>query len=258
VSLNLFNLHNYSTMLNGARELDYSFICFDQVNGNHDNKKKKCLLRHDVDSDVSAALKIANIEYHLGIKSTFFLMTRSPFYNIFSRHNHRFIQEIISLGHSIGLHYDQGFDLNDGRPVSELINLEVTFLEKMFNCKISAVSFHQPSSIFLIDGVDTGDLVNTYDKDKLRNFKYISDSNRKFSPFIDLESEAKVKSVFSNFSSCSVQMLIHPMWWVYTDITTSAVWDKIIINNYNQSQAQIIETELAFGPSRKITIPEFK
>ncbi len=66
-------------------------------------------------------------------------MTRSPFYNVFSRHNHRFIQEIVSLGHGIGLHYDQGFDLNDGRPVSELINLEVTFLEEMFNCKISSL-----------------------------------------------------------------------------------------------------------------------
>ena len=37
-------------------------------------------------------------------------MWRSPIYNLMGRESQKFVEEIINLGHSLGLHYDQGFD----------------------------------------------------------------------------------------------------------------------------------------------------
>ncbi len=105
-----FSKTGYQTLLETALDAGYRFIPFD--NTLHSKQGKCCLLRHDVDVDLGAALEIAKVESVLGIRSTFFLMLRSPLYNLMGRTNSRIVQEIIQLGHWIGLHYDGGFCLD--------------------------------------------------------------------------------------------------------------------------------------------------
>ena len=63
------------------------------------------LWRHDIDSSVHRALKLAKIEKKLGVKSTYFLRLHSEWYNLFEKEVYDKINDIIKLGHYIGLHF---------------------------------------------------------------------------------------------------------------------------------------------------------
>lgn len=71
-----FNLHSYRNMLASALETGYEFISF--VNAKSLNVEASvvnsgtCVLRHDIDVNVNFALKMAKLEYDLGIRSTYF------------------------------------------------------------------------------------------------------------------------------------------------------------------------------------------
>ena len=70
-------------------------------------KGQKCfLIRHDVDWDLELALKIAQLENNLEIKSTYFILVTSELYNILSPSNKKLINKIKNLNHEIGLHFD--------------------------------------------------------------------------------------------------------------------------------------------------------
>ena len=113
-----FNLKNYKNLLHYAKNAGYNFVFFDQIsNFSHKdhsgfgtnivdcNQSASLLLRHDIDADLSAAYKMAKEEAEIGIQSTYFLMWRSPCYNLMSRSNHQFVELILEMGHQIGLHY---------------------------------------------------------------------------------------------------------------------------------------------------------
>ena len=213
------------------------------------------LLRHDVDNDVQAAQNMAFLENKLGIKSTYFLMTRSPVYNLFSRHNRDAVNEILRLGHSIGLHYDQGYDEIRATPTSETIkniNRDCAFLENEFKCKIDAVSFHQPNQKILTSTeFNLEDRVNTYDQTKLKAFEYFSDSNRT----LDWNKlKLKLKTSSTSEQKDNIQLLIHPMWWVYDNIRCADIWNVVLINSINYAMPQLMETERAFGGNRKLGV----
>jgi hypothetical protein len=241
-----FTLNSYSTMLKVGLESGYKFKSFGMARDA--STDLICLLRHDVDADVSAALEMAKIEEALGVKSTYFFMTRSPIYNLMARGNHRAVKEILALGHWIGLHYDQGFDPMSGHTTEEWIEFEAAMIERMFGMKIEAVSFHQPGEAVLQGSVSTGKRINTYSKSHLPGFHYLSDSNRCWRNMHPTEEFAR-----KHFSR--IQLLIHPMWWVYgEEKTTYAVWDKAVESNFVQAQKQFMATEGAYGGARKIII----
>ena len=66
----------------------------------------KIILRHDVDCSLELALKIAEIENHLGIDSTFFILFHLELYNPFSPSASKIINQILKLVHNIGLNYN--------------------------------------------------------------------------------------------------------------------------------------------------------
>ena len=216
--------------------------------------KGRCLLRHDVDADIQAALIMAELEYEIGVSSTYFLMLRSPLYNLMSRHSQLADEQILQLGHEVGLHYDQGFDVLRGyslKQTSEAILHESELLEQQFSTSVAAVSFHQPGSAVLQADIDCGALINTYDRNKLTAFAYYSDSNRRLS--FAKSSQSIEDSITSKFPE-PLQLLIHPIWWVYADSSTEEVWDRAIFSNFQSSQRQLLETESAYGLERVLKI----
>ena len=205
-----------------------------------------CLLRHDVDADLGAAAAMARLERQFGIRSTYFLMTRSPLYNLMSRANHTLVEDIIQCGHWIGLHFDHGFhprlEHSDG-----WIEYEASLLEKLFGISVHAVSFHQPGPEVLRGEVSTGWRVNTYDKQKLAGFSYASDSNRQWL-------WSAPQEIFSSGDHPKLQLLIHPMWWMHPHQTTEDVWDQVIVDNFERAQQQLIACERAYGSPRKLHV----
>jgi hypothetical protein len=243
-----FTLKGYENMLSEGLKNNYAFHSFNEIT--HDHAKKVCYLRHDIDADVQAAYELAMIEKDLGIRSTYFFMMRSPVYNIFSRANHRLVEKIISAGHHLGIHFDENFAANYPADLQKLIDNERKIFETNFGMNTNVVSFHQPSPRILNEEVQLDGLINTYCKSLFRDIHYISDSNKIWKnehPF----------DVFRNSIYEKVQLLIHPMWWVFNkNYTTRAIWKKILIRSFHQKQAQLTETERAYGDSFNLSLAE--
>lgn len=243
-----FTLSAYRDLLETAINSDYKFMAFhdpERFDGN-----KNCLLRHDIDADLGAAVEIAKIEANLGVGATYFLMLRSPIYNLMGRENTRLVQEIIGLGHWLGLHYDEGFYPDTRYKTEEWIALEAGILSRMFGKKIETISFHQPSQNVLNGGIKLKRFVNTYDKNDLPDYFYISDSNMlwKHDPY----------DVFSRSLHRRIHLLIHPLWWNTTmpNLPAQVVWNNAILANLYRSQRQMLATERAFGNPRRFSIEE--
>ena len=62
--------------------------------------------RHDVDLSLSAAQQMARFAELAGVQTTFYLMPRSDWYNLFSREGARTLDVIAECGHRLGLHCD--------------------------------------------------------------------------------------------------------------------------------------------------------
>ena len=152
--MNFFNLENYKLILSRALEVGYEFISFKKVLENKNSNKLfdsdqgLILLRHDIDASLNMALKMALLEKKLNISANYFLMLRSPCYNLLSRYNDFCVEEIAKNGHFLELHYDQGHDEIKGYSILDTqnsIKSQIKVMEEFYYRKINAVSFHQPS-----------------------------------------------------------------------------------------------------------------
>jgi hypothetical protein len=94
-----FDLDHYAEILDAARSGGYRFAFFDR-----EPQPGDLLLRHDVDLSLDAALRMAELEAEAGAAATYFLMTRSEFYNLDSESGASAVERLRSLGHRVGLH----------------------------------------------------------------------------------------------------------------------------------------------------------
>jgi hypothetical protein len=94
-----FSLGHYHELLDAAKDGGYRFAGFDRPPEPGD-----LLLRHDVDLSLEAALRMAELEADAGASSTWFLMTRSVFYNLDSSEGERALARLRELGHRVAHH----------------------------------------------------------------------------------------------------------------------------------------------------------
>jgi len=206
------------------------------------------VLRHDIDADPGAAFELATIEAEMGIEATFFLMLRSPIYNVFSRANPTYVRGIIEMGHTIGLHYDEGFWPGDRHTLEEWIRGEADFLGATFGVEINAVSFHQPGPRVLNNDFKLPGFINTYDRIDMAGLHYVSDSSKVWRG-------ADIVSIFSERMYPRIQLLIHPMWWMTdADEPGSVIWEKVLTASFLRAQEQLLQTERAYGGRREFVI----
>jgi hypothetical protein len=94
-----FSLTHYRELLQAAKAGDYRWAGFDRPPTSGD-----LILRHDVDLSLDSALAVAEVEADEGAWSTWFLMTRSVFYNLASSEGEHAIARLRELGHHVGHH----------------------------------------------------------------------------------------------------------------------------------------------------------
>jgi hypothetical protein len=94
-----FTLDHYRELLEAAKAGGYRFAGFDRPPEPGD-----LVLRHDVDLSLAAAVRMAEVEQEVGAWSTWFLMTRSVFYNLLSPEGERALARLRELGGRIGHH----------------------------------------------------------------------------------------------------------------------------------------------------------
>ncbi len=94
-----FSLAHYRELLRAAQAGGYRWAGFDRS-----PKAGDLILRHDVDLSLASALVVAEVEADEGVWSTWFLMTRSVFYNLASSEGERAIARLRALGHRVAHH----------------------------------------------------------------------------------------------------------------------------------------------------------
>jgi hypothetical protein len=181
-----FELRHYAELLEAARAGGYRFAFFDP-----EPRAGDLLLRHDVDMSLDAAVTMAELEAEAGVGSTYFLMTRSEFYNLDARSGEVAIERLRSLGHRVGLH---------------AVHPDAT-LDDRFE---PVVAWHTPDPSYMSDPVDGA--VNVMQAGFFDPDHYRSDSNQRWRHGCPHEQLAR-----SEFEW--LQLLVHPEIWVYPGAT---------------------------------------
>jgi len=182
-----------------------------RVRGNHQvwrlcdypmNGEKGVILRHDVDLDVFAAYRLAEIELECGVRSSCFFLLGCSTYNLLAANNQKMLRQMADWGFDVGLHFDPML-YGDAAPteLQQHCQDEANILANITGQPVRSVSIHCPSvhgQYPLFDG-----FVNAYDPRVFTSETYLSDSRMKFrhnpNEFIDRASHGPV------------QILLHPM-----------------------------------------------
>jgi hypothetical protein len=159
------------------------------------------ILRHDVDVSLLSALKMAEIEHGIGVRSTYFVLFSSKHYNSFEGKNASAIRQILALGHEIGLHYDVDQYASYDTDAVHALRSEVEALQSISGKPVRSISCHaprDPNSILNVRGY-----VNA-DDPHLRDI-YVHDSKGLWT--------VKSLAVMLNNPPQKVQLLVHPCHW---------------------------------------------
>jgi len=197
-----FTYKAYKDMLDLIKEKGYTFCNYT----NYEQFEKTVILRHDIDFSLEKTIEFARLEYNKGIKSTYFVLLSTDFYNIFSKKSYRILKEIKDMGHDIGLHFDEKrYEICDLKALEFWVNKEISYLESVLDCSVSIVSMHRPSKWILENDIKFEKIINTYSKTFLGEFKYLSDSRMYW--------REDVIRIIESEQYDKLHILTHPFWY---------------------------------------------
>ena len=168
-----FTYDAYRGLLSLLRQQGYFFTDY------HDyiTHPRCVILRHDIDSSIQQAVRLAELEAEEGVKSTYFVLLRTDFYNPASSISQKGLLRIQSLGHELGLHFDEeSYPVGTTAETVERILQEKEILANICSCSITTVSMHRPSKAILEADLHISGMVNSYGQTFFHDFKYLSDS----------------------------------------------------------------------------------
>ena len=178
-----FELEHYRELLESVQSGGYRFATFDSAAP----AAGDVLLRHDVDLALDAALRMAELESEAGAVATYFLMTRSVFYNLASAEGEHAVARLRELGHRVGHH-----------AVHPHIDLDARFDE--------VIAWHNPNPEFMRDPLVGA--VNVMAEPWFSPDHYRSDSNHHWRSGCPHEALRRGELEW-------LQLLTHPEIWVY-------------------------------------------
>ncbi|MEW6769039.1 MAG: hypothetical protein AB1342_13510 [Pseudomonadota bacterium] len=218
-----FDLKSYEAVLRAGLDGGYKFVSFGDIG--KERADRSCLLRHDVDSELLGCGGMLDVEKSLGIKATYFLMTRSTAYNLFSVEGTAMVARMLRDGHSISLHFmGERCEGKSAEFVVDEVQRETRWLESEFGTGIEAVSFHQPTQTILDAQIAFPGLVNTYNAAQMSPYFYVSDTNMNWRHDHPLD-------IFARAIHPRLQLLIHPMWWTPQPLDMLDKWRKVLRDN---------------------------
>ena len=208
----------YRELLKLAKQ-NFNFSDFESFN----KEENFILWRHDVDYSLELSLELAKIEHSFGVRSTFFILLHSDFYNPLEANATEIIREILLLGHKIGLHFDaQYYNISNENELDEWIVFEKNFLEKILKINITTFSFHNTNPFVLSCKKETyGGLTNTYQSFFQDKADYCSDSH-------GIWRFKRLKEVLEKKENLQLQVLTHPEWWTKEILSPKEkIWKNI-------------------------------
>lgn len=230
-----FTYEAYLDLLSNIKKHGFIFADYETC----DNYERCVILRHDIDYSLDKAVKLAEIEASEGVSSTYFTLISSEFYNPIAKENYDKIHGIQELGHKIGLHFDEmnyGIKLTETDIKKKIID-EIRLMEQILNIDIKSVSMHRPSKQTLEADYQLGSIVNSYGKKFFKDFKYVSDSRRRW--------REDINRIIDSGEYNKLHILTHAFWYNEKDESIEASIGKFIKNGnadrYNMLERNITD-----------------
>lgn len=200
IDANSFTPRGYAALLAALTGRGYAVRGFADA----DPAARHVILRHDVDFSLSAAGAMAEQESELGVRSTYFVLVRTEFYNPLSSEGLGTLARIASLGHAIGLHFDAA--LYDGADLNAAAAREADLLAQAVGGSIDLVSLHRPGPGHVGAAERLGGRLNAYGARFVREMGYCSDSRGGWHHGHPLWHPAVA-------AGRALHLLVHPFWW---------------------------------------------
>lgn len=202
------------------KEMNYRFATYENI-----DEDRHVIWRHDVDFSMHRAIKLAHIESTEKIQATYFVNPHSEFYNLLEPETSQILQELLLLGHKVGLHFDSSaWPIASWTEVTlnEALGKEKALLEVIAQTPIHSVSWHNPdqSNLLEFDADTIAGMKNAYAARLRRDYAYCSDSNGywRFRSMIDVIKDGHQR----------LHLLTHPEWWTPNAMSPSARVDRAI------------------------------
>ena len=205
--MNKFSYQEYRYILNWVKK-NYQVMDYGDIT---DDTESFAVIRHDVEFSPQRALKMAEIDNELGIKSSFFFQIRNNCYNSLSSDNIEIINKIHSLGHYIGAHINTS-NLHSKDLLDKFIIDDMETLSIYTKLDVDRFSFHRPQSYQLKDYIEVNGFINAYDKKFFHYYEnkkpkelrvgYFADSTHKWKYGYPTETNHK-----------KLQIVLHPYSW---------------------------------------------
>lgn len=226
-------------------------------------ERKYIILKHDVETNVSHALKLAQIEHDHGIHGSYYIQA----YLLESKENIKMLSMIRDMGHEVSYHYDV-LDANNGdyikaeKEFDKWLNLfdSLGFKFKTIcqhgNPVKKRIGYSSNRDFFRNEGIKSRhdnlvDIVVNYSEHILDPYIYISDAGYMWkhitepetndlnpkSEIIKIGNFHKLRAYISK-SDCSVILSTHPHRWMRSRIKIKF---KIYIFRVVRSSAKILQ-----------------
>lgn len=196
-----FTYKAYSKLLELLRAHHYSFCNYQ----NYRDFDRCVIMRHDIDYNIEQAVRLAQAEADFGIQSTYFVLLSSDFYNPASISSYKALHSIVDLGHNIGLHFDETVYKYDRRSMEYYISKEARILSELLEVEINSFSLHRPNAVTLETELEIPGFVNSYSEEFFQNFKYVSDSRRRW--------REPVEEIIQSEAYQRLHILTHAFWY---------------------------------------------
>jgi len=141
---------SYRKLLNS---LDAEIITFNDFVKLSSIDNRYVLLRHDLDRHMAGVLCMAQIEYDIGVKSTYFPLPTSNYFD----YSDKFLniwKGVCDLGHEVGIHNDFLWEYfnDENKTLEEIISKPIEFFRKN-GIEINGTSMHGNSKLMKGYGV---------------------------------------------------------------------------------------------------------
>ena len=226
-----FTYAAYCRLLSALKEGGYAIKNYH----NYESEARCVILRHDIDSSLEQAVRLAELEAENGACSTYFVLLRTDFYNVFSKTGQAALRHICFLGHEIGLHFDEAsYDpALEADGVVENIIKECGLLSALLETEVSTVSMHRPSKAALEANFQIPGIINSYVKTFFRDFKYLPDSRRRW--------REPVEEIVRAGKYDRLHILTHAFWYYEREESISQIVGNFIRSAREERYRQMSE-----------------
>lgn len=182
------------------------------------------LMRHDVDVSFNAATAICDIEFELGIRSTYFVRTCSRGYSLQDPAVRGWLRGAVERGFEIGLHEDSTRLESDRHAVVRKLREDRELIEAITGAPVKGVSTHMPKRSIVPLTLDMVEAAGFHYEAGAPAFNlpgttFFSDANGAWNSSCPCKKAA---------TSSRFYLLTHPEWWIIPPSEVSDMVKRII------------------------------